>query len=267
MSTADDSRVRFSDLEGEEVAEYAPVSLMAIAALILGLLSAVALLHPLMNVLCIVAVAVSIQAIRKIRYGEIRQSGVMLAWIGLGAALFFSSWSVSREYVRQRIMYGHARQFAEQWLALVRDNKLFEAHELHLMPELRAARGRSLASHYAPRAKPDIEAIRADPRSGSADRAPEMMEMMEPSPHDKLQQLLDSPEGKRLVALGNQMSFEFESNYSLTTAGSIPESVQVIYLVRGADHSSDQFRLKLILERFVDSATADWRLAKFEVVE
>ena len=124
MNQPANNPIRFSDMESVESADYVPVSLLAVVSLVLGLLSAVALLHPLLSGVGVVAICLSALALRRIAGSETPPTGRSLALVGLFLPMLCCSWSYSREFVRQKILYSHGRDFAEQWLTLVRNQKM-----------------------------------------------------------------------------------------------------------------------------------------------
>src|SRR5688500_10904316 len=99
MSTSDQPHV--SSLDETALASYQGVSIMAVLALLLGVASALALVHPFLWVVPPVAVVLSILAIRAIDAPDSNLTGRRLAIAGLALALLFGLWAPSRVLTRQ----------------------------------------------------------------------------------------------------------------------------------------------------------------------
>ena len=148
MSEIDREEMRFGDQDEPDLIEYRPVSRLAILALALGLLSSLSLLAPLMLAASAVAVVVAILAMQQVKRNRAAMIGRGAAVAGLLLALTFASWTVTRGFARQWIVYGQARQFADHWVSLANDGKFLEAHQLALPTFYRQPKGTDLASYY-----------------------------------------------------------------------------------------------------------------------
>jgi hypothetical protein len=111
--------------------EYRSVSALAVVAFALGILSLLALISPVLWIVPVAAVAVALIAIRVIK-NDPQKSGQRLATIGLFVAVCVGIWAVSYHFSREWYLFHKARQFADDWLAVVQDGNLYEAHQLHL---------------------------------------------------------------------------------------------------------------------------------------
>ena len=131
----------FTDLGANQEIEYRSVSRLAVLAFVLGLLCPLALVHPLAWAIPFCAVPVAWQAIRTIAKPDSMLSGTTVAIVGLLMAVLFSVWAPAKHLTQTHFKETHAREFADTWLNLVRDNHLQEAHRWMLpsyrrMPEM-----------------------------------------------------------------------------------------------------------------------------------
>lgn len=130
-----------------EVAHGQP-QVLSIVTLILGLLSFVALFKPIFWLFPIVAISlgsVSLVTLKRMP----KMLGRKAAIIGLVLAIFFGSWAATRFFSRQQWLYARAKRNADIWLQMVQENKLQEAHQLHLRANERAPAGMSLDDFYS----------------------------------------------------------------------------------------------------------------------
>ena len=147
------------------VGEYRAVSGLAIAALILGILSVSALVYPLFWSVPVVGVLCALLALRVVRVRSDELSGRTIAIIGLMLSLVFLSWSVTHHLVRRYSLVEHAKPFAMDWLERVQQGHLEEAHEMFLEPSQRRPPGMDLKRFYAEhdRANRDLENLFLNP--------------------------------------------------------------------------------------------------------
>lgn len=140
---------RVHSLDETQVAGYRRISVAAVFAVILGAASALALAHPLLWTLPAVAVIVALVALRAIHTEGSNLTGHNLAAMGLALGLLFGLWAPSRVLSRQWHLQTQARQFAEEWLELVRAGDLHQAHEFTLRHIERQKPGINLEAFYA----------------------------------------------------------------------------------------------------------------------
>lgn len=112
------------------VPEYRAISLWAMLALVLGLLSPVAVLSPILGIVPLVAIAIGCYALRRIHVNSDRLSGRWLAVAPLILAPLFLGWGFSREFSRRERFFTHAREFADDWLSILNRNEPYFAHQL-----------------------------------------------------------------------------------------------------------------------------------------
>jgi hypothetical protein len=132
MTSTDTKRAGFSPVETDSLTEYHPLNRPAIAALVLGVLSATALAHQLFWVVPIITIVVAVVALRQISASSSEQRGRMLALVGLACALVFGSWAMTRSISRQMQISEQAQACCDEWFELIRTGRLYEAHQLTL---------------------------------------------------------------------------------------------------------------------------------------
>lgn len=137
-----------SSLDDSPVLGYRRISVSAVIALVLGIASALALVHPFLWTVPAAAVVVAIFALRAIANESSMLTGRGLALTGLALALVFGMWAPARTLSRQWQLYHQARVFADEWLALVHEGKLYEAHQLTVPHAERQIANADLAPIY-----------------------------------------------------------------------------------------------------------------------
>ena len=138
MSNSDRSPPMF-DAADEEVARYRALSSLAVAGLLAGLLSPLAMFAPVLWLVPLAAVVLSGLALRRIaaRWPELVGRPAALAGLMLGVAFLVAAPVddlVYRYFLRQQ-----ARQFAEIWIDAVRHGEVYKAHQLMLASEAASA--------------------------------------------------------------------------------------------------------------------------------
>ena len=106
-----------------DVPGYRPVSVVAVAALALGVLSAVSLVSPLFLVVPLVAVAVAVAALADVGREGAAKAGRLAAVAGLALAIGFGAQAVVSGVVKRSILSARAVAAAEILLEAVRDGR------------------------------------------------------------------------------------------------------------------------------------------------
>ena len=119
-------------------AEYRPVSRLAVAALGLGLLSALAVVNPLFLVVPLVTLAVAAAAIRDVEREGVRKVGRLAALAAVALAAGFGGQAVAASLAARAIAASRAAAVADLFLTAVRDGRLADA-EAMCGPEARQA--------------------------------------------------------------------------------------------------------------------------------
>lgn len=255
-------RNQFSDIEELEVPEYRPASKGAIVAWGCALLSWLALIHPLLLVIpilgAILAVTVYVRAMpeERLRWGKGKSVLAMLFCV------VFGTWSISAAAYERKILSDQAHQFAVEWLELIREGKLYEAHQLTLTEDQRAEPGESLSDHYAIKERKFPE---GGPKDGSMSDPKEMMAMMTPSPHELFRNFFSEAHPKRLSELAGNATYHFLRTVQVHNANTRDTLIKQLY---GVDYSErgqrHRFVIGIVMERALDDRVANWRVSRIE---
>jgi len=129
--------VHITDPQDSELAAYRAFSGLALAALVCGLLAALALVDPLLWALPVAGAALGWMALRRIKKQWPALSGRSLAWLGLVLSLVFlvaapTQWLVYRWQVR-----AEAREFADMYFKYLAKGEPQKAFQLALAPQQR----------------------------------------------------------------------------------------------------------------------------------
>jgi hypothetical protein len=138
----------YQDLELAD-AEYRSLSVLAIAALVIGLLSPLAFAHPLWWGLPIAGIGLAIGAIFRIDRSDGALGGRKAAIIGLVLSLICGLGAISKAASRRVWLEHRANQVADRFLELLRDGKTYEAHQLWTRPQYRFPAGSDFEKLYA----------------------------------------------------------------------------------------------------------------------
>lgn len=133
----------------EELSEYRPVSFLAIASAIVGLLSIVANFQLVLLVIPIAGIILAMVAIREIDAPDTNYIGRRFAVIGLALSIFFGAYALSRTVIVNKIRANQAAQVAKGWVDIVRSGNLPQAAEW-MKPAVNRQRSTiDLAEHYS----------------------------------------------------------------------------------------------------------------------
>jgi hypothetical protein len=144
----DADQVELADPEQPDELQYRAVSPLAVVAVLAGIASAVALLHPVLWFVPLVAIGLAVAALRSVARSPDTLVGRKAALAAMGLAVFFGSFAPARVYVQRSIISSRAREFAEMWLTLVQDGELQEAFQWSLSPDERVTAGVDLEQFY-----------------------------------------------------------------------------------------------------------------------
>ncbi len=126
-----------ADLQDAEIARYRSVSAAAVASLIVGLLSPLAMLDPLFWILPPLGILLSALALWQVAQNAPAMLGRKAALAGLTLSLLFAAaaptnWAVYRYLIRQE-----ARQYAGYWFEFLAQDQPHKAYQLTVHPEYR----------------------------------------------------------------------------------------------------------------------------------
>ncbi len=126
-----------TDFQDAEVAEYRSFSGWAVVALLIGILSPLALADPLVWAVPIAGIAISSWALRRIKQNAPALLGRKTALAGLWLAAFFLAVASSDWCYHRWLIRSEARQVALFWFELLAKNRPESALQLTLSPESR----------------------------------------------------------------------------------------------------------------------------------
>lgn len=127
---------------------YRAPSVLAIAAFLLGILSPLAFVHPVVWVLPAVGVGVALAALARIKQSDGALIGRPAAVAGLLLALTFGLAAPVYAVSRTIWLEHRAQQVSEQFFQLLREGRKYEAHQLTLHPDLRFPPGSAYEGAY-----------------------------------------------------------------------------------------------------------------------
>jgi len=133
--------------ESEVSHEYRSPQPLAMVTLVLGCLCFLALFRPTLWIFPLVTLVLGFVSLRALASNP-EKIGRKAALAGMFLAAFFLTWAATQRYVRESRLVGHARQYADAWLELLKQQKLREAHQLHVPRGKRAEAGSSLEEFY-----------------------------------------------------------------------------------------------------------------------
>lgn len=178
---------------------YRTVSRLAILSLGLAILSTLALLRPLLWIVPFTAAALAVCALASISRRSSELSGRTVALLALAIALMIGVWAPTRHLGRERYLTRQAAQYSRQWLELLREGRLYDAHQHHLPLTKRAKAGTSLEEEYEKRDTQQEAAARSGPGGM----------YLEVKPGDAYDEFFDQPIPQRLAELGPRARYEF----------------------------------------------------------
>ena len=144
-----------------EAAAYRPLSVAAVLALLLGLVSFTALLTPMLWAVAFAGVIVSVVAWVRIHRFEPPLTGRTAALLGLILSLFTAAAAPTQWYVRRALLVQEAQQFVQLFFDYLKENQPHKAHQLSMAARQRSPIDENLWAKYAPEtnARKDLEAF------------------------------------------------------------------------------------------------------------
>lgn len=248
MIERDISDPSFSDAEIQDLHQYRPVSRLSLVALLLGALSATALISPVFWAVPVAAIILVVAALRAITASESGLIGRKAALGALVLAMLFGGWAPARRFAHRQALYQQASVFAQQWLDLLREGRLEEVHELHLPFLIRRPRGVSLKEYYAE--NKEEEEDRRENMSPQPDR-------WVPSPHQALVEFFGAPPLNILVAHSRQGRLQLDRNESQQ-----PTPEGDIIIQRYLFHYEDGGQPRSLPVRLFFQRAFNWRLGE-----
>jgi hypothetical protein len=142
-----DPALGINELEGAELPDYHPLCVPAIVGCGLGLLSFLALLHPVLWFVPLIAAGVNVYALAQLG-GSDRMIGRRAALWGLFLALLFGLAAPLRTFTYQWLERRDAHQTAREWFQALLEGNVHKAHQLTVMPSERKPLDDQLPKFY-----------------------------------------------------------------------------------------------------------------------
>lgn len=113
-----------------EAATYRPVSALAVAAAIVGMVSALAVVSPFFWIIPLVGIAVAGLGLADVRRPGAEKAGRVAALLGLALSIGFGVQAVSTAATTRLVTDGRARIVAERWLETIREGRTADAESM-----------------------------------------------------------------------------------------------------------------------------------------
>jgi hypothetical protein len=234
-----DSTAEYQDLETEE-GSYHSVSLMAVAALALGLLSPLAFAHPLLWIVPIGGAALAAAAILRIDRSNGELIGRKAAVAGLALSLVAGIGAATYAIARPMWLARRADQVCQRFLDLLAAGDSRGAHQIWAAPQFRFLPGGGLEELYAEN----------------------------PQAENDYQSFIKRPNIKDILALGEHARIEHEKT-QLTGSDEQQDYLMAYYRLRGETSEGEiDKQIRLIIERTVQEDKPErWRVSWEEEVK
>lgn len=228
---------RLSAADETEVLSYHPVSPLAIAALLVGLASPLALFGQLAWFIPVAGALLAVAALRQIANDE-GIIGRKAALAGLMLALLFGAAGPTRWAIVRYQARSEAQQFADYVFQFLRENQPLKAYQLTVKPGQR----RSLEA--------DLAAVYAADKDGV-----EMLKMM-----------VNKPIVRALLTLGEKAQVRFYDTESQSEDDERQGVVQSYAVTYAGDDGPESFFVTLTMERSRATGTqrSFWQLVNIE---
>jgi hypothetical protein len=120
---------------------YRPVSRLAVASAVVGLLASLSLMTPLLWIIPLVGVALAIAGLADVTRSGAEKAGKVAALAGLALSVGFGMQAVTTSLASRWIKEERARAVVHAWLDALRENRLTDAQSMlspQLLPESEA---------------------------------------------------------------------------------------------------------------------------------
>ncbi len=240
MSKTESQDVPTTAAEEMDLVRYRSVSRLALLSLLLGLLSIVTLLHPLLLIVPVATVIIAVLALRNIAASQDELMGRKLAIVGLMFGLFFAGFAPSRRIIDRQLAYADAQQFGEHWLQMIGEGRLYEAFELHLPPQERQPPGSDLQRYYG-----ELPSVPIMPPM-----TPEEEMSGKYQPPNRIRRFYATPVVVPIVLHAADGQFKFERNLRLERESSTDVIVSQLYsLIYSEEGRQKESRFVVVMKR------------------
>lgn len=141
------SAIVSTNFEAVELQTYRAISPCAPLAVLCGLASALALVHPLLWTVPLAGMLVAWVGIKQISADSGYTGRQTLLW-GLALSLLFGTMAPVRYVSRHWMLSREAKRLAADWIGLIRQGDVLQAHQWTLSATERASADASLARYY-----------------------------------------------------------------------------------------------------------------------
>jgi len=121
-----------------ETISYRPVSRLAVAAAVVGVLSSLALTTQLLWILPLVGVAMAVAGLTDVARSGAEKAGRAAALVGLALSVGFGAQAVTTSVASRLIMENRTKAVIHAWLDALGENRLADARSMiapHLLPQ------------------------------------------------------------------------------------------------------------------------------------
>ena len=235
MSAGSVSDTKFHEADDDTI-QYRALSGTAVAALLLGIASSVALASPLLWVVPVLGCAAAILALRSISRNPAQLTGRWLAIAGLSLSVLFGTAAPARLLSRNMLLENRAKEFAARWFEFLAAGDVHRAHQLRRPAPSRLPMDERLEGLYSKELLDDLD-----------------------------ESILSRPAVKRLLALGDAADVTHVST-KVTPVDSNQSFVMLIYRVHDRnDEEATPFQLTLALERSISMVgNEQWQIQSIE---
>ena len=238
---------QFTELEFQEFQSYRPANLWAIGSLAVSLVSALALVHPLLSVISLAAGAIAINALSPLH----REAwGRPIAILGLSLAVFFASWGNARFFYRRAVLFSEARKNGDAWLELVGKGQVMQAHQLTREHWERAGPGASLEDHYREPAQAHVD-------GENHQHQMQAKSVLKSTPDVQLKTFLSQYPISDMVKMDFDWRFARVVSYDWSVE---EEKLQVAYRISPKVVGQTPFLIRLVMVRAIENRIAYWRI-------
>ena len=238
MSEAKSEPFGLSDPRDVQVTEYRAVSGLALAGLGVGILSPLAMAHPLLWIAPAAGIVLSVAAFRRISRDTRALIGRKAAFAGLTLSVLFGAIAPADWFTYRHLIDREAERFALQWFDFLRQGEVLKSYQLQEAPGVRRPLDDRLWEHYLP---------------GSQDRM-------------LLQDYAGRAEVRSLLALGRKALVRYYDTEGQTRADGADEVKQVYAVTTETMGRKTSYFLRLSMRRYPDPPTgrAYWKVVNID---
>ncbi|MGD0897754.1 MAG: hypothetical protein ABR915_07940 [Thermoguttaceae bacterium] len=225
------------DAPADDITRYRAMSGLAVAGLLTGLASAVAMMGPLGWIVPAVGLACNGLALARIAHAGPALIGRKAALTGLFLSALFATAAPTQWFVGHRLVRNEAIRFAAVWFDALRQGDPYKAQQLTLDPRFRCPKGETYREFYS----------------------------RYPNWGNELKRYVLQPPVRALLALGPKALVRFYETADQGEQEARPW-VQLTYAVTYDDpaEGATTFFITLAMDRFMVAGRPDWRVTRVD---